>query len=69
MSMSTHPPSRKFSQTDVSEEEWAMVSPSLTLVSEEALQRRYALREVFCAVRWIVRAGALWRLLPTDSPP
>ena len=49
-----------------------MVSPSLTLVSEEALQRRYALREVFCAVRWIVRAGALWRLLdslPTNFPP
>jgi transposase len=26
-------------------------------------------REVFTAMRWIVRAGALWRLLPQELPP
>jgi hypothetical protein len=41
----------------------------LTLVAEDALQRRYALREVFPARRWIVRAGAPWRLLPPTCPP
>src|SRR5215213_5474156 len=35
----------------------------------EAPQRRYELREVFNALRWIVRAGAPWRLLPTNFPP
>ena len=69
MSMSTTPPSRKAYPTDVSDEEWALVAPYLTLVSEAALQRRYALREVFNALRWIVRAGAPWRLLPTNFPP
>src|SRR5579872_4181638 len=55
--------------TDVSDEEWALVAPYLTLLAEDALQRHYPLREVFNALRWIVRAGAPWRLLPTNFPP
>jgi transposase len=55
--------------TDVSDDEWALVAPYLTLLAEDALQRPYPLREVFNALRWIVRAGAPWRLLPTNFPP
>jgi transposase len=62
-------PTRKSYPTDVSDDEWALVAPYLTLMAEEALQRRYPLREVFNAVRWMVRAGAPWRLLPTNFPP
>ena len=36
---------------------------------EDAPQRKYELREVFNALRWIVRAGAPWRMLPTNLPP
>jgi transposase len=32
-------------------------------------QRVHDLREVFNALRWIVRAGAPWRMLPTNFPP
>src|SRR5687767_1303407 len=60
---------RKPYPTDVSDEEWAFVAPYLTLLPEAAGQRRHNLREVFNAVRWIVRAGAPWRLLPTNFPP
>jgi len=60
---------RKPYPTDVSDEEWAFVAPYLTLMTEAAPQRRYPLREVFNALRWIVRAGAPWRLLPTNFPP
>jgi transposase len=68
--MSTdRPPLRKPCPTDVSDEEWALVAPYLTLLPEDALQRRYPLREVFNAARWMVRAGAPWRLLPTNFPP
>src|SRR5215213_2753966 len=67
--METKVLSRKPYPTDVSDEEWAFVAPYLTLMSEDAPQRRYDLREVFNAVRWIVRAGAPWRLLPTNFPP
>lgn len=62
-------PPRKAYPTDVSDEEWTLVAPYLTLLPEDALQRRYPLREVFNALRWILRAGAPWRLLPTNFPP
>jgi transposase len=45
-----HP--RKPYPTDVSDDEWAFVAPSLTAMTSEAPQRRYGLREVFNALRW-----------------
>lgn len=62
-------PARNPYPTDVSDDEWAFVSTYLTLISEDAPQREYPLREVFDALRWIVRAGAPWRLLPNNFPP
>jgi len=59
---------RKPYPTDVSDEEWAFVAPYLTLMTADAPQRRYDLREVFNALRWMVRAGASWRMLPHDFP-
>jgi transposase len=53
----------------VSDAEWAFCAPYLTLMCEEAPQREYALREVFNALRWFVRAGCPWRMLPNDLPP
>ena len=55
--------------TDTSEEEWAFAAPYLTLLPEAAGQRRHDLRAVYDALRWLVRAGAPWRLLPGDFPP
>ena len=60
---------RKAYPSDVSDEEWAFVAPYLTLMREEAPQRDHNLREVFNGLRWIVRAGAAWRLMPHDLPP
>src|SRR5205085_2021603 len=37
-------------------------------MTEDAPQRRHTLREVFNALRWIVRTGAPWRMLPHDFP-
>ncbi len=62
-------PHRKPYPTDVSDEEWAFVAPYLTLIRQDAPQRSHDLREVFDALRWIVRAGAPWRMLPHDFPP
>lgn len=61
--------SRKPYPTDVSDAEWAFVAPYLTLMTEEAPQREHSLREVFNGLRWMVRAGAGWRLMPHDLPP
>jgi len=60
---------RKPYPTDVSDEEWAFVVPYLTLLPLDAEQRKHDLREVFNALRWLVRAGAPWRMLPNDLPP
>lgn len=60
---------RKTYPSDVSDEEWAFVAPYLTLMREEAPQREHSLREVFNGLRWIVRAGAPWRMMPNDLPP
>jgi transposase len=54
---------------DVSDEEWAFVAPYLTLMEEGAPQRVYPLREVFNALRYIVRTGMQWRWMPNDLPP
>src|SRR5437763_5828551 len=61
--------SRKPYPTDVSDDEWAFVPPYLTLMTPDAPQREYDLREVFNALRWLARAGAGWRLMPTNFPP
>jgi transposase len=60
---------RKAYPSDVSDDEWAFVAPYLTLMTEEAPQREHSLREVFNGLRWIVRAGAPWRMMPNDLPP
>ncbi len=55
--------------SDVSDEEWALVAPYLTLCREDAKQREYSLRAVFNGLRWLVRSGAHWRMMPHDLPP
>ena len=55
--------------SDVSDDEWAFVAPYLTLMREDGPQRDHSLREVFNGARWLVRAGAGWRLMPHDLPP
>lgn len=67
--MDTPTPFRKSYPTDVSDEEWAFVAPYLTLMDEDAPQRRHDLREVFNGLRFIVRGGLQWRLMPHDLPP
>jgi transposase len=61
--------SRRPYPTDVTDDEWAFVVPYLTLMTPAAPQRHHDLREVFNALRWLARAGAGWRLIPTNFPP
>lgn len=60
---------RKPYPSDVTDEEWAFVAPYLTLMVLDAPQRKHDLREVFNALLWLVRTGAMWRYLPNDFPP
>ena len=60
---------RKHYPSDVSDAEWAFSAPYLTLMREDAPQREHPLRELFNGLRWFVRAGCPWRMLPNDLPP
>lgn len=61
--------SRKPYPSDVSDDEWALVAPYLTLLPEGSPQRSHALREVFNGLRYVVKTGAPWRWMPNDLPP
>jgi transposase len=55
--------------SDVSDEEWAFCAPYLTLMKEDAPQREHSLRALYNGLRWFVRAGCPWRMIPNDLPP
>lgn len=55
--------------SDVNDDEWAFCAPYLILMDEDAPQRKYPLRELYNGLRYFVRAGCPWRMLPHDLPP
>jgi transposase len=60
---------RKPYPSDVSDEEWSLVAPYLTLMREDASQRDHSLRELFNGLRYVIRYGIAWRAMPNDLPP
>lgn len=60
---------RKSYPSDVSDEEWGFCVSYLMLMTPEAPQRVYPLREIFNALRYIVKMGGIWRMMPHDLPP
>jgi transposase len=59
---------RKSYPSDVSDAEWEFLLPYLTLMREDAPQRDHDMREVFNAIRYVVKTGCQWRMLPHDLP-
>jgi transposase len=55
--------------SDVEDDEWEFVLPYIALITPEAPQRTHDLREVFNALRYVVRTGIPWRYLPDSFPP
>jgi transposase len=55
--------------SDVTDDEWSLVVPYLTLMCEDAPQREHPLRELFNGLRYVVRYGIAWRAMPHDLPP
>ena len=59
---------RKSYTSDVSDVEWEFLLPYLTLMRGDAPQRAHDMREVFNAIRYVVKTGCQWRMLPHDLP-
>lgn len=61
-------PTRKSYSSDVTDAEWEFLLPYLTLMREDAPQRAHDMREVFNAIRYVVKTGCQWAMLPHDFP-
>ena len=59
---------RKSYPSDVTDAEWEFLLPYLTLMRDDAPQRSNDMREVFNAIRYVVKTGCQWRMLPHDLP-
>jgi len=55
--------------SDLTDEEWSSVEPFLPKASPTGSRRRTDLREVLNALRYLVRSGCEWRMLPVHFPP
>ena len=55
--------------TDLTDEEWANIEPLLPRRSPRGRPRAVDLREIMNAIRYLVRTGCGWRMLPKDFPP
>jgi transposase len=51
--------------SDVTDDEWSLVVPYLTLMCEDAPQREHSLQD-FNGLRYVVRYGIAWRANPHD---
>jgi len=59
---------RKIYSTDLSDEEWALMSELVPPAKYGGRPRTTDIREVLNAVFYVLRAGCAWRLLPHDFP-
>jgi putative transposase len=55
--------------TDLTDDEWRVREPLIPPAKPGGRPRSVDLREIVNGVRYPLRAGCAWRLLPTDLPP
>jgi putative transposase len=55
--------------TDVSDQEWRVIAPLLPGAERTGRPRKTDFRAVINALRYLVRRGCEWRMLPNDFPP
>lgn len=55
--------------TDLTDAQWAVLEPLLPAAQTRGRPRRTDLRAVVDAIRYLLRTGCQWRLIPSDFPP
>ena len=55
--------------TDMTDAEWRILEPLIPPVKPSGRPAKYSRREVVDAIRYVLRTGCAWRLLPHDLPP
>ena len=60
---------RKAYPSDLSDREWQLPEPLLPPPKPGGRSIKYPRREVVNAIRYVLRTGCAWRMLPHDLPP
>ena len=60
---------RKTYPSDLTDEQWELLSPLLPAAKPGGRPRTVELREILNAILYVLRAGCAWRMLPHDLPP
>jgi putative transposase len=55
--------------TDMTDEEWSVIASLFPPPGKRGRPRKTDLREVVNAIRYLVRTGCGWEMLPSDFPP
>jgi transposase len=55
--------------SDLTDEEWSAVEPFMPKAGTTGRPQRTDLREVLNAIRYLIRSGCEWRMLPIHFPP
>lgn len=55
-------------ESDLSDAQWALIEPLLKL-SRRGRPVKHEMREIFNAIRYVVKTGCQWRMLPKEFPP
>ena len=60
---------RKTYPSDLTDEQWELLSPLLPAAKPGGRPRTVELRELLNAILYVLRTGCAWRMLPHDLPP
>ena len=60
---------RKAYPTDLTDDEWRILEPLIPGAKPGGRPRSVDVREVVNAIRYLLRSGGAWRLLPHEFPP
>jgi putative transposase len=61
--------SRHHYSTDLTEAEWLILAPHIPMPKTGGRPATWERREIVNAIRYVLRGGCAWRLLPHDLPP
>jgi putative transposase len=60
---------RKPYPTDLTDAQWQIIEPHIPPCKPGGRDRNTDMRELINAIRYVVRGGVSWRMLPHDFPP
>jgi putative transposase len=60
---------RKPYRSDPTNEQWAVLEPRIPPAKHGGRHRTVDLREIVCAIFYVVRTGCQWAAMPNDLPP